>query len=232
MIPVTSFWSHLPATVLIAANLVVAAVTLLRGWGFYEIIIVYWCEAMIIGGYNMARMVMVGLAGEPFGKMIDAGSLPTRLFVLFLALGFFAAKFGGFALATGMLVAAVPAFLAQAHDAAANEIWHGLRAVAGGVAIAVIVLFISHGISFVMNYLVRREYENANLLVLMFWPYVRMSLVVTALAAGLMAAKLFPALDTSTAFGVVIVLVKTAADLVMHQVEHAWLARKSAVAAG
>ncbi|MEO8443166.1 MAG: DUF6498-containing protein [Betaproteobacteria bacterium] len=229
MIPVTSLlWGRLPATALIAANLVVAAVTLIRGWGFYEIIIVYWCEAMIIGGYNMARMVMVGLAGEPLGKIIDAGNLPTRLFLLVIALGFFAAKFGGFALATGLLVAAVPAFLGQAHDAGAREIWHGLRAVAGGVAIAVIVLFISHGISFVMNYLVRREYENTNLLVLMFWPYVRMSLVVTALAAGLVAAKLIPALDTSTAFGVVIVLVKMAADLLLHQIEHAWLARKTA----
>lgn len=228
MIPVTSLlWSRLPATALIAANLVVAAVTLFHGWGFYEIIIVYWCEAVIIGGYNMARMVMVGLAGEPFGKVIDAGSLPTRLFLLVMALGFFAVKFGGFALATGMLVAAVPAFLAHAHDAATSEIRHGLRAVAGAVAIAVIVLFISHGISFVMNYLVRREYENTNLLVLLFWPYVRMSLVAAALGAGLVIAALIPALDTSTTFGVAVVLVKTAADLVMHQVEHARLARKS-----
>ena len=51
MIPVTSLaWTRLPATALIAANLVVAAITLFRGWGYYEIIIVYWCEAMIIGG--------------------------------------------------------------------------------------------------------------------------------------------------------------------------------------
>jgi hypothetical protein len=229
MIPVTSLaWTRLPATALITANLVVAAITLFRGWGYYEIIIVYWCEAMIIGGYNMARMVMVGLAGAPFGRWIDAGNLPTRLFLLMMVLGFFVVKFGGFALATGLLVAAVPAFLGEAHDAGTSEIWHGLRAVAGGVVIPVAVLFISHGVSFVMNYLVRREYENTNLVVLLFWPYVRMSLVVTALAAGLVAAKLFPALDTSTAFGVAVVLVKTAADLLMHQIEHAWLARKPA----
>ena len=217
----------MPATALIAANLVVAAVTLYRGWGFYEIIIVYWFEAMIIGGYNVARMILVGLAGHPFGKSIDAGDFPTGLFLLVIVLGFFVVKFGGFALATGLLVAAVPAFLGQAHDAGARDIWHGLRAVAGGVAIGIVVLFISHGISFVMNYLVRREYENANMFVLLFWPYVRMSLVMTALAAGLVIAALIPALDTSSAFGVAVVLVKTAADLVMHQVEHAMLARKT-----
>ena len=219
---------RLPAAALIAANLVVAAVTLYRGWGYYEIIIVYWFEAMIIGGYNVARMIMVGLAGNPFGKLIDAGDVVTRLFLLVIALGFFVVKFGGFALGTGLLVAAVPAFLGQVHEAGAREIWHGLHAVAGGVAIGIAVLFISHGISFVMNYLVRREYENANLFVLLFWPYVRMSLVLTALAAGLVFAALIPALDTSSVFGVAVVLVKTAADLVMHQVEHAWLARKTA----
>ena len=231
MIPVPFFlWSRLPATALIAANLVVAAVTLLRGWGYYEIIIVYWCEAIIIGGYNMARMVVLALAGEPFGKWIDAGGVGNRLILLVFVLGFFVAKFGGFALGMGLLVAMVPAFLGQAHDAGAREIWHGLRAVGGGVAIAAAVLFVSHGISFVMNYLVRREYENTNLLVLLFWPYVRMSLVVAVLAAGLVAAALFPALDTSTTFGVVIVLVKLAADLLMHRIEHAWLARKNAAA--
>ena len=229
MIPVTSLmWPRLPATLLIAANLAVAAITLFRGWGFYEIIIVYWCEAMIIGGYTVARMIMVGLAGAPFGKWIDAGNVPTRLFLLVVALGFFAVKFGGFALGTGLLVAAVPAFLGQAHDAGTREIWHGLRAVASGVAIASVVLFISHGVSFVMNFMLRREYENTNLIVLMFWPYVRMSLVSAVLAAGLLVAAFIPALDTSATFGVAIVAVKTAADLLMHQIEHAWLARKPA----
>ena len=134
MIPIP-LWSRLPATALIAANLVVALITLLRGWGFYEIIIVYWCEAVIIGGFNMARMCMVGRAGEPFGKWIDAGNVGTRLF-----------------------------------------------------------------------------------------------LVMAALAAGLVAAALLPALDTSAVFGVAIVLVKLAADLVMHMLEHAWLARTKVAA--
>ena len=231
MIPVPAqLWSRLPATALIAANLAVAAITLWRGWGFYEIIIVYWCEAVIIGGYNFARMCMVGLAGRPFGKSIDMGP-GSRLFLVIVVLGFFVVKFGGFALTMGFLVAAVPAFLQHAQDAAGHEIWKGLRAVGSGVAIAVAVLVISHGISFVMNFLLRREYENANLLVLLFWPYVRMSLVMFTLAAGLVAAKLVSSLDTSTTFGVVIVLVKLAADLLMHLVEHAWLVRGKSAAA-
>ena len=71
---------RLPATALIAANLVVAVVTLYRGWGFYEIIIVYWFEALIIGiekvsivavgpdqihgGNSLRQIVVVLLIGE------------------------------------------------------------------------------------------------------------------------------------------------------------------------
>ncbi|MEO7725761.1 MAG: DUF6498-containing protein [Burkholderiales bacterium] len=213
-------WRRVPATALIAANLVVAVITLLRGWGYYEIIIVYWCEAVIIGGFNFARMCMVGLAGEPFGRWVGADDLTTRFFLVLLVLGFYIVKFGGFALTMGLLIAAVPAFLAHAGDTGTREIWHGLRAVGGGVAMAVAALFISHGISFVVNFLLGREYANANLLVLLFWPYVRMSLVMVTLAAGLVAAALFPALDASATFGVAIVLIKLAADLIMHTIEH------------
>jgi len=174
-------------------------------------------------------MVPVALAGNPLGKSIEV-SAGGRIFLLFVALGFFIAKFGGFALGMGLLIAMVPTLLDHAHGGGTRDIWHGMRAVGPGVAIAAAVYFVSHGVSFVMNFLVRREYENANLIALLFWPYVRMSLVVAAQAAGLVLAALFPALDTSLTFGVAVVLVKTAADYVMHLVEHALFSRKTAAA--
>jgi hypothetical protein len=221
---------RLPTVALIAANLVVAALALSRAWGFYEIIIVYWCEALIIGAFNMARMVVVGLVGKPFGDAIDAGNPPTRGFLLAAALVFFVVKFGGFAFGLGFLIMAVPAFLGHVHGTETRGIWRGLQAVGGGVGMAIVALLISHGMSFVMNFMARREYRNTNLLVLLFWPYARMSLVMVALAAGLVAAALVPALDTSVPFGVAVVLVKLAADLVMHRIEHASFGRSSTAA--
>ena len=38
------------ATTLIVANLAVGAITLSGQWGFYELMIVYWLEALVIGG--------------------------------------------------------------------------------------------------------------------------------------------------------------------------------------
>lgn len=212
--------NRLPATTLIVANLAVGAITLSSSWGFYELMLVYWCEALIIGAFNVARMVVVGLAGQPFGTRIEA-DWPARFVLSLMAAGFFIMKFGAFALGLGVLVAMVPEHLAHDHATTGNHIWHGLNAVAKGVAVATVLLFVSHAISFVMNFLVRGEYRNTNLLTLLFWPYVRMSLVMVTLATGLAAAAALPFLNTSTVFGLVIVIVKTAADLVMHKAEHA-----------
>lgn len=226
MLPLPTLFSYrLPAGALLAANLVVALIVLARGWGYYEIMLVYWCEAVIIGGFNVARMIVVGLAGDPFGKWVDVGNVGARLFLTVVAIGFFIAKFGAFALGMGVLVVYLPEFLSHSRGTGGVDIWHGLRAVGGGVAKAAAVLLASHAISFVMNFLWRGEYRNTNMLGLIFWPYIRMSLVMATLAIGVIAAALVPALDASTTFGIAIVVCKTAADLVMHYAEHARLSR-------
>jgi hypothetical protein len=33
-------------------------------WGYYETLLIYWCEALIIGAYNLLRLLVVGLASE------------------------------------------------------------------------------------------------------------------------------------------------------------------------
>jgi len=209
------------ATALVLANLVIVLLALLRAWGFYELILVYWCEALVVGAYTIARMVAVGLDGEPLGKWVAVEGALNRLFVLALALGLFLVKFGGFALGLGLLVALVPAFLSSDPDAKGMQVLRALDAVGPGVAVAVAALALSHGISFVMNFLRRGEFRRTNLLVLLFLPYVRMSLVMVTLAAGIVAAALLPSFAASAVFGIVVALVKTGADLVMHRLEHA-----------
>lgn len=88
--------------------------------------------------------------------------------------------------------------------------------------LAVGVLFLSHGVSFVRNFLVGREYERLNFLGLVFWPYARMSLVGGVLLLGIAAARLWPGLGRQTAFAMVVVLLKLGADAVSHSLEHRW----------
>jgi hypothetical protein len=53
---------------LIVANLFVALQTLRHEWGYYETLLIYWSEVVILGGYNVLRLMVVGVVGAaPLG---------------------------------------------------------------------------------------------------------------------------------------------------------------------
>lgn len=211
---------------LVIANLLVALQTARHDWGYYETILIYWCEALIIGGYNVLRLLVVGFGGEqPFGAAVSRWvefSPGFRILATLVGTGFFAVKFGGFALGVGLLVIALPAFSAPA-GTGGRQVLAALSAAVPGVAVSALALVVSHGLSFVRNFVMEREYQRMSLFGLVFWPYVRMSFVATVLALGLILASLLPGLAAATTFAVVMVLVKLAADVVSHLVEHAWI---------
>jgi hypothetical protein len=96
----------------------------------------------------------------------------------------------------------------------------GVRAAGPGVAMAVAVLIVSHGFSFTRNFLLGREFARLSVVGLIFWPYARMFLVALVLSLGLVLAKLRPGVGGTTAFAVLMVLIKLAADAVTHLWEH------------
>jgi len=207
---------------LVAANLLIALQAVLRDWGYYETLLIYWLEAVVIGGYNVLRLFVVGLFGEqPFGAWISRwvgfSSWGSRLFYTVLGTGFFAFQFTGFALGVGLFVTTLPTWLARAGGAeSSGHALEGLRAVGPGVAFGIGVLVLSHGFSFVRNFLLGREYVRRSVVGLIFWPYARMALVAFVLGLGLAAASLQPGLGSTTVFAVVMVLVKLAVDAMTH----------------
>jgi hypothetical protein len=92
---------------------------------------------------------------------------------------------------------------------------------ANGIGLAVLVLFLSHAVSFVWNYLLGGEFRNVSLGLLMFQPYARVMVLHIVILAGGAAAT---ALGQPVAAVVVLVGIKTALDLAAHQRERAKLA--------
>ena len=166
---------------LVIANLFVAFQALRHEWGYYETLLIYWSEVVILGGYNVVRMMVVGVFGA----------------------GFFA----------------LPAML-RLDGGAGTSIFRALSAAGPGLLLAIGALCLSHGVSFVRNFLAGREYHRLSIASLVFWPYARMALVGMVLLAGIAAASLMPALAPETAFAVVMVLLKLLADVVSHTLEH------------
>ena len=210
---------------LIVANLFVAVQTLRHEWGYYEAILIYWVEVIILGAYNVLRLMVVGVFGAaPLGtwaaQYVDLGSRLNRFVFTAIGVGFFVVKFGGFALVIGLFVLLLPAMLRPDGQGGGGDIHRALIGAGPGLLAAMAALALSHGISFVRNFLVGREYERLNIVGLAFWPYARMSLVGAVLLLGIAAARLVPTLGGKTAFAVVMVLLKLVADGVSHFLEH------------
>ncbi len=209
---------------LLAANLFVAWQTFRHDWGYDDTMLIYWCEVMILGFYNVLRMFIAGVAGAaPLGSWasswIDLGSVFNRLLLTLFGVGFFVVKFGVFALAIGLFVVLLPAMLHSDSGSGARVIQHALSVSGPGTLTAVVALFVSHGVSFVRNFLIGREYDRVNVLTLVFWPYARMSFVAGILLIGITVAALVPGLRQETGFALTMVILKLGADLLGHLVE-------------
>jgi purine-cytosine permease-like protein len=81
----------------------------------------------------------------------------------------------------------------------------------------VLALFISHGISFVQNYLLKREYAIAKPEKLMGSPYGRVVVMHIAILAG---GFLTMAIGSPAPLLVILVVLKTVLDVNLHNREH------------
>jgi hypothetical protein len=213
--------NRFPTIALVAANLIVVLVAISQRWGYYSVILIYWIEAMIIGVFGLGRMCVACWFGTPLGKWVGVGDGASRVMLSMFLGGLFLVKFGGFALGMGLLVALTPGFLAGGQGSnGLIAVAEGLDEVGTGVLVVAAMLFVSHGVSFAVNFIGRREYQQTNALVLLFKPYLRMLLVLLVLAAGFSAASVMPELYEATGFAIGVLLVKLLADVASHLLEH------------
>lgn len=85
------------------------------------------------------------------------------------------------------------------------------------VRLSVLALFASHGVSFVYNYLLKREYVSTNPGKLMASPYGRVVVMHIAIIAG---GFFTMALGSPAGLLVVLVILKTVMDVTLHNRSH------------
>ena len=205
---------------LLVANLLVVAIALYGNWAYYALLIAFWIELLIIGAFNVLRIVVVSAVGEPFGPRL-AVSAATRILTAVLGAGFFTVKYGGIALGAGLLVLGAPAILASGSVDRGASLLAGIQAVGPGLGLAAAILAASHGLSFLLNFLGRGEYRRASLVGLIFLPYARVVAVVVVLYVGYLGTLAYPGFDRTTVFILVVMALKILVDLLSHRLEHA-----------
>jgi len=173
---------------LVAANLIPIAGVLYAGWDASDIVVLYWCENLVVGGYNVLMLVF---AHDPTAKFWQ------KLIVI----AFFSVHFGGFCFGHGLIL------IRFFH---LGNIWgHVIRAMLWPVA----GLVLSHGVSFVENYLMRREYATASLQKLFFRPYGRIAITHIAIVTSALAVN---ALHSPLGLLITLIALKTVLDAYFH----------------
>ncbi len=206
--------------VLVAVNLIPLVGALFWGWDVGLILIVYWSENLVVGGYNVLKM-MVRPAEHP---IVFLGRLfPIAFFCLHYgafcgAHGFFLLAFLDVSGATGDYLSGDgwPFFLIfmQILVETSKTVWQTRSDV---LIWPLVALGLSHGVSFIQNYLGKGEFKRATLQQLMNQPYKRIMLMHLVIIAGGFAVI---ALGSPLPMLVLIVIGKIALDIHLHRREH------------
>jgi len=165
-------------------------------------VLLYWLENVVVGGFNVGKLLLA----RPQEPAYSVG----KLFII----PFFIFHFGMFTLVHGVFVFALfgakslPRFDSLAELPAAIRAYH--------LGWGVLALVVSHGLSFYWNYFENGEYRRASLPILMMQPYAR--LVVLHLAV-LFGGWIVLTLGSPLLALLVLVVLKTAADVRAHQAE-------------
>lgn len=211
-IDITEFYGRRSAVILVAANVVPLAGVLFLGWSTFEVVFLFWVENVIIGFYNVLKMLTFGLLAKPVSGMPQAVVAAGTIFLM----AFFVVHYGMFCSGHGFFVVALlgkgevsvqgdSGFLA-----AYSVAWRLARSSLG---YAMLSLLLSHGFSFYENFLKGREYERVSAQQLMAAPYRRIVVLHVAIIVGGMLALML-----KSPMGVLFVLVvmKIILDLKFH----------------
>lgn len=205
---------------LVGANLIPFAGIILFGWDVSYIVLIYWMENLIVGFYNILKMA--------FFKMQERA----ENFIKFFYIPFFCVHYGGFCAVHGFFLTTFFKIGTGASPLDNGSAWWGplvflqllfsviARFWASGppeMIWAVAGLFISHGISFVENYILGREYITSSMDKLMHQPYQRIIVMHLAiLAGGIFVLKL----DSPMPLLIILVMLKIFFDLHLHKKSH------------
>jgi len=192
------------ALALLLANAVPLLGVVFSHWTVFSVVLLYWCENVVVGAFNVLRM----LCAQPRNAPLWAG----KLFLI----PFFMFHYGMFTFVHGIFVFTL--FGGGLAHADRGLTPHGLLDALrqANLGYAVLALVASHGVSFFHNYLWGGEYSRVGLDRLMTRPYARVLVLhLTILGGGFLVLLLrspLPAL-------VVLIVLKTAIDLRAHLAE-------------
>lgn len=189
--------TSLSTLVLIVSNLLPIFGAIFFGWRLNDMMVLYWAESAIIGFYNVLKLFYIG-----------------KWMALFTSV-FFLAHFSGFMAIHFLFIYNL--FIVGIHKSTAGDL-HAVADLFISLWPALLALFISHGISFMLNFIGNKEYERITVKQQMAAPYRRIVLMqVTLILGGFIILTTHDPLPVILLF----ILAKIVVDVRAHLKEHA-----------
>lgn len=191
---------------LCAANVVPLVGVLFFGWSAFSIAVLYWAETAVIGVFTVLKLLV---STDPKG--------PPRLFLA----PFFCVHFGMFMFVHGVfLVFMLGVGALETHSGPTEAVEHLTMSLteSTGMLLALSGFFMSHGVSFVTNFLGAGEFRTLPRQRIMFAPYPR---VIVMHVSILLGGMLVTILGAPAVLVALLVVVKTVIDLRAHRRERA-----------
>ncbi|MBC8471791.1 MAG: hypothetical protein H8D56_20210 [Planctomycetes bacterium] len=212
-------WLDISVISLLAANVIPLFGVLFLNWDAFFIVLLYWCENLVIGFYTILKMV--------FSKV----SHPAIHLGKLILIPFFIIHYGGFTAGHGLFLLAIfkediaksvlegftwP-FILIFVELLLNVVKQMYLIIPSQMKIGILSLFISHGISFVYNYLLKGEYAADKPPNLMAAPYSRIIIMQFAILGGAYWAM---TIGSPAALLLILVVLKTIFDVILHIRSH------------
>ena len=212
--------ASLSITALMIANLVPLIGVVFLGWDAAAIVLLYWIENLIVGFFNILRMLLVKV--ESRSKQLQ------KLFMI----PFFCVHFGGFCAVHGFFLLVFfkigspdkvmadsgtwmgPLIFLQLLYGVVMQLWHGRPP---GLEWPAVGLFVSHGVSFIKNFINGQQYLRLKIKDIMIRPYKRIMLMHVAIIVG---GVLIMKVGSPAALLCVLIFLKIALDIWLHIKTH------------
>lgn len=222
----------LPVILLVAANLVPLVGIFAWGWRVFDVVVLYWVENVIVGGFNLLKMLIcspdpaqvdfrAGQEKPPAGSPApsDAQLAAVHQLSKLFFMPFFTIHYGIFTLVHGMFVFSMLGGRDNIESAGPFRGFGQMlsEVTSGGGLWAVLALVASHLVSFVHHFLIQGEYRRATVMILMVAPYGRVAVLHVAILGGAFAIQ---ALGSPVVLLVILIAGKIAIDLTLHRRSH------------
>lgn len=195
---------------LFAANVGMLVLYFALDLTLFELVVVYWFEALWVGVFSGLKLLTASLFGNPYeNRWIDVSRGAGFLLSLFAI-----AKSAG-AFLFLIVIAFVALVVAQqeltgvdGNDFFAEQLPLLLK--------CSLIFVAGHGLSFIINFLVLGEFRRARFTTLLWLPFKRALALFVTIAAAVTALHQWPGVLTYTSFAAILICVKLLWDLFLH----------------